>query len=319
MTSENTRSSPIAHPHHAHHLPGMVYAIFGYGVMTIFDTLLKSASRHGYPQTQMMVTVGAAFATTVVVMALLSGGVKRLKTRKLPFHLLRGYLSLIGFFSGFYAIRHIPLVDFYGIIFAIPIIITILSAVWLREHVGWRRWLAVGCGFAGVSVMLYSGAAAAPVRAVELGYFGAFGCAVFNAVSTVMVRRYGRGESNLTFSFYAGLCNVSVSGLLVLVFGWQGYAFWDGVATVGAGVLCGVGSVLLMTAFQHSPPAAVAPFQYTQMIWGAVLGYVIFHDVPTGATMIGAAIVIGSGWFTLWREARIAHAARKARRAAEIM
>ena len=297
----------------------MICAMLGYGVMVVFDTVLKNVSRHGYPQIQMMVTVGAAFAATVAVMALASGGLRRLETQKLRFHLLRGYLSIIGFITGFYAIRHIPLVDFYGIIFAIPILITILSAVWLREHVGWRRWSAVACGFMGVSVMLYSGTTSAPVRAVELGYFAALGCALFNAVSTVMVRRYGQGESNLTFSFYAGLCNVSVTGTLALLTGWQDYALWDGVATALAGVLCGIGSVLLMTAFQRSPPAAVAPFQYTQMLWGAVLGYIMFNDVPTGPTLAGAAIVIASGWFTLWREARLAHAARKARRAAAVI
>ncbi len=297
----------------------MGYAMLGYGVMVLFDTAMKDVSRHGYPQMQMMATVGVVFTITILSMAMASGGARRLQTRKLRFHLLRGYLSIVGFISGFYAIRHIPLVDFYGIIFAIPILITILSAVWLREHVRWRRWSAVACGFIGVSVMLYGGTAAASTQMEDLGYFAALGCALFNAVSTVMVRRYGQDESNLTFSFYAGICNMSVTVPLALIAGWQDYAFADGLVTVGAGVLCGAGSVLLLTAFQRAPSSVVAPLQYTQMIWGAVLGYIMFNDVPTGMTMAGAAIVIASSWFTVWREAQIARAARKAQRAAAIV
>ena len=281
--------------------------MLGYALFTLFDALLKSASRGGYPQWQLMATTGMVSIVTVSILAALTGGVKRLATRRLKFHIIRGCIGLVSFTCGLYAIRNIPLVDCYGVIFAAPIIMTLLSVVWLREHVGWRRWLAVGAGFIGVTIMLRAGAAAATTSAMQWGYAAALGCAVFNAVSLVMVRRYGRGESNLTFSFYSTLCNLAVTGSMLLATGGKTYAFQDLLAVAGAGVLSGVASVFLMTAFQRSPAAAVAPFQYTQMLWGAILGYVVFHDIPSRMTLLGAGIVIGSGWFVLWREARLAH------------
>lgn len=299
--------------HGAHHLQGMGYAVAGYGLVTFFDGLLKFVSRAGYPQWQMMATVGVFGAVTVLVMALLTGGIrKRLGTRKPGFHILRGMLGLIGFFSGFYAIRHIPLVDFYGIIFTQPLIIAILSVMWLKEPVGWARWSAIGLGFIGVSLMLRAGMQQAPSAGAMLGYAGALGCALFNAVSTLMVRRYGRSESNLTFSFYSALCNVAVTAALLSLLGGVAYAWQDFALLTLAGILVGSASVLLLTAYQLAPPAAIAPFQYSQLVWGGALGYVVFGDVPGAMMLAGAAIVIVSGWFVAWREARLARALRKA-------
>lgn len=288
-----------------HHLSGMAHALAGYALLTGFDTLLKLVSRHGYPQPQMMLTSGLVYLATIVALALLSGGLRRLATTRLRIYALRGYMNLVGFFAGFYALRHIPLADFYGIIFAVPILIVILSALWLHEHVGWRRWLAVACGFAGVMVMLHGGAAAA-TTAEKLGYGAALVCALLGAVTMVMVRRYGGGESSLSFPFYTSLCHGSVTAVIVALQGWQSYAWPDFVLLAAAGCICAIGSALLVTAYQHTPPSAVAPFQYTQMLWGVVLGYVLFHDVPTATVLLGAAVVIASGWTTLWREAKIA-------------
>lgn len=304
--------SPV-HPA-THHLSGMSYAIMGYAIMTVFDTLLKQVSQSGlYPQPQMMATVGLFCAATIALVALFTGGLRgRLGTKKLAFHLWRGLLSLGAFFVGFYALRHIPLVDFYGIIFAIPIFVTLLSVFWLKEHVGWPRWTAIGCGFIGVLLMLRMGVKQAPSAGEVWGYYAALGCAVLNALTSVMVRRYGRGESNLTFSFYTAVCNIAVSGALWLWSGGAAFAAFDLLLLALAGVLVGFGSILLMTAFQRSPPPAVAPFQYTQLVWGAVLGYWLFNEVPSFWSLTGAGIVIGSGLLVLWREAALARAIKRA-------
>lgn len=305
----------MTHRHHQqqHHLAGMRYAIAGYAIITIFDVILKLVSKQGYPQLQMMATVGVFCALTVALVALGNGGLRRLATQKPKFQILRGLIGLVAFLCGFYAIRAIPLVDFYGIIFAIPILITLLSVFWLKEHVGRARWVAVGCGFVGVTIMLRAGTTQAATTAEHWGYFAALGCALFNAVATVMVRRYGRQESNLTFSFYAALCNLAVTGSACLWLGqWQPYAPVDLAQMVLAGVLVGVSSILLMTAFQHSPPAAIVPFQYTQLIWGAIYGYLLFGDIPAFWSLVGAGIVIASGWVVLWREARLARALKQA-------
>lgn len=305
----------MTHRHHQqqHHLDGMRYAIAGYAIITVFDVILKLVSKQGYPQLQMMATVGAFCAVTVALVALCKGGLHRLATQKAKFQILRGLIGLVAFLCGFYALRAIPLVDFYGIIFAIPILITLLSVFWLKEHVGRARWVAVGCGFIGVTIMLRAGTTQAATAAEHWGYFAALACALFNAVATVMVRRYGRQESNLTFSFYAALCNLAVTGSACLWLGqWQPYTPVDWGLMALAGVLVGISSIFLMTAYQHSPPAAIVPFQYTQLIWGAIYGYLLFQDIPAFWSMVGAGIVIASGWVVLWREARLARALKKA-------
>ncbi|MEJ0063277.1 MAG: DMT family transporter [Alphaproteobacteria bacterium] len=235
-----------------HHLHGMAMGAAGYGIFTLYDTLLKQTS-HAYPQWQIMATTSATSAVLVMAFALMTGGIKRLKTSRPALHFARATFSVISFGCAFYAIRHIPLTDFYGIIFAAPIISTALSILWLREHVNWQRWLAVIGGFAGIIVMLKTGIAQAPTDTARLGYFASMAAAVLNSAVMIMVRRYGQGETNVAFSFYSALYCFLLTSALLLAWGGVAYATADLALVILAGALGGGASVLMMSAFLRAP------------------------------------------------------------------
>lgn len=288
-------------------LSGIICASVAYAALTLFDILLKYVNMSGYDQWQMMAVVGLFSALTALCLARCNGALHRqLATQRPKLHLLRGILGLIGLGSGFYAIRHIQLVDFYGVIFCFPVVTTLLARLWLKEPIGRHRWLSIGGGFIGVTIMLQMGMTPhASSAGTHLGYGAALVCALVGAVSTLLVRRYGQEESTLAFSFYSNLLMLLVMALLWLILGGKSFAFLDLLALAAAGILVGAAGSLLTRAFQRAPAATVTPFQYTQLLWGAVLSYAIFHDVPHMWSLVGAGIVIGSSCLALWREIRL--------------
>lgn len=195
----------------------------------------------------------------------------------------------------FTAIKYIPLADATTCYLAAPIFVTAFSAIVLREHVGWRRWSAVIVGFVGVIIALRpSGTTLAWPALIALA-----GCLCQSGL--MIVTRFVRGTPD-TF-----LATVQVAGSFV--FGGVLSAFHfvpppllitvllllSGIVNV-AGVLCLNRSLLL------APASVVAPFQYTMIVWAIVLGFLVFGDVPSLNTMIGAVIVAAAGMYIFLRE-----------------
>jgi len=172
-----------------------------------------------------------------------------------------------------------------------------LSVPILGESVGWRRWTAVGVGFIGVMVMLRPGAGMA-----NPAVLGALFSAVVNAVGFLLLRRFIASENRISFGFYANASTAIVTGLMMLAFGGVMPALPDLLAIAIGGVLGGTAYLFVTNAYRQAPAAVVAPFQYSQMIWGVLYGLVLFGDTIDAVTMAGAAVVIGSGLYILHRE-----------------
>lgn len=214
--------------------------------------------------------------------------------------ILRMVLSVSDGMLFFTAIKYIPLADATTCYLAAPIFVTAFSAIFLREHVGWRRWTAVLVGFVGVLIALRPTGAAFSWPAL-IALAGCLCQSIF-----MIVTRYVRGTSNIF------LATTQVVGSFV--FGGIVSAFlfvpptWilvvllliSGVVNVSA-VLCLNRSLIL------APASVVAPFQYTMIVWAIVLGFLVFGDVPSPSTMIGATIVAGAGIYIFLRERRVMH------------
>ncbi|ALG73664.1 S-adenosylmethionine uptake transporter [Azospirillum thiophilum] len=264
------------------------------------DTLIKVLTAD-YPVPQLMfVRSLVAFLLVGGYTLVRGGGIAAMRTRRPWGHVWRAFAGLISMGCFFYAFRELPLADVYVLSFAGPLFITALSAPLLGEPVGWRRWAAVVVGFGGVVVMAQP-SAGAPLVPVLVGLVAA----LFYALAALAVRGLSRTETSASIVLYLLLTTTVVSGALAVPVWTAPTAFGLGLMSL-VGVLGAGAQVLLTQAFRRAPPAVVAPFEYTGMVWASLFGWLVFGDLPTVPVLVGAMVIIGSGLYILHRETMMA-------------
>lgn len=211
---------------------------------------------------------------------------------------LRSLSGAIAAVGAFYAFTVLPIAQAYAIIFAAPMLITILAIPILGETVRLRRWIAVLAGLVGVVVVLRPGSAE-----IGLGHLAALGSAVAGALNSIIVRKIGAEERSVVMILYPMMANFLLMGL-ALPFVYVPMALGDlGLLAVVA-VLVLAAMSCLIRAYRDGSAVLVAPMQYSQIIWATLFGVLLFNEVPDGGTVLGAAIIIASGLYILLREAR---------------
>ncbi|WP_119421198.1 DMT family transporter [Desertibaculum subflavum] len=211
--------------------------------------------------------------------------------------ILRGFLLFMSSFLYFRGLAHLPLPTAAAISQSSPIIVTAMAAPLLAEAVGLRRWIAVLVGFGGALIIVRPGMAGFDWHALYI--VGSTTCSAFYQLVT---RKYGaqeRPEASATIATIVG--TVAATPFLPFDFVMP-TAWWQWAMFVGLGALAGLGHYFLTIAFSRAPAAIIAPFNYTQLLWAAALGFVIFGDLPDLWTWIGAGIIVASGLYIAHRE-----------------
>lgn len=277
-------------------LAGIGLAVLAFALYTTTDTIIKWVTAL-IPIYQIILTLAATNLIVFLIVARARGSLARVRTRHLSLHLLRALAALSGGFGAFYAYSKMPLADAYALIFAGPLFVTALSVPVLKEHVGWRRWSAVLVGFLGVVVMLRPG-----TSAFEPAALGALFAALGYAATVMMVRKLGSSESPYSYGIYGNILTIAITGTLGLAFGFIPINPLDFALLVGGGVVGSFAFLSMVAAYSRAPAAVVAPFQYSQMIWGTLAGYLVWRHTPDAITLVGAGIVATSGLYILHRE-----------------
>lgn len=282
-------------------------ALIAFLAFTGMDAIIKTLSQT-YPLTQ-IIALNALFGLLpVLALAARRGGVHALSTRKPWLFVLRGCMALVGAAGSVYAFSVLPMAMVYVIIFAAPLFVTALSVPVLKEPVGWRRWSAVLVGFAGVMVILRPG-----LGGMEWAMLVALGAALAFAGSAVLIRRFGRGEQATAFTFWLLLPQVLVYGTVALGTGAAITPSLGDLALAAlGGLLGGTASTLYAFAVKSAPAATIAPFQYSQLLWGLMFGYLIWAETPDHWVLVGGGIVVASGLYILHRETAVARRNRAA-------
>ena len=224
------------------------------------------------------------------------GGILALRTKRLHQHITRSILQFVSMICIFTAFGLMPLADAVAITFASPLFLTILSIPLLGEQVGVYRWSAVIVGFAGVLIIVQPGPGL-----LRSGALLPLANALINACVTIAIRRMTLTEASTTLVFYQTLVT-GVIGLLLLPFFWVAPDLADLALFSATGLLSGIAQFWWMQGCRYVPAAVAAPFSYTSMIWSLALGYLVWSDVPSAAVSAGAAVVIASGLYILYRE-----------------
>lgn len=276
---------------------GMLCALGGAACFVGMDSCVKLlAGRLPVLQTTFVIALIAPLPS--LLWALRHGGLARLRTRRPLLQIGRGALMLAGTLGFFVAVSHMPLADAYALIFTMPLMITVLSVPLLGERVDPARWGAILLGLLGVLIMLRPGGGLIGPAA-----FAALGGALCYALVNLIVRRAGASETAEAFVVWGNL-TMAAGAALLQPWLWTPPALADLPILALGGLLGGSAFLLVALAFQKAPAAVAAPFQYTQMIWGVLLGLVLFGDRPDPVVLLGGAIVIAAGLFVLHRETR---------------
>ena len=226
-----------------------------------------------------------------------AGGLRALHTTQPWRHLARIGTSFFAILMFFDSLRYLPLATCIAISFAAPLFMTAASVVLLRERVGIHRWAAVCLGFVGVLIIarpdgegLYS-LPALMVIASSLCF----------ALSQICVRWLAQTETDLRILVSQNL-GLLVLSSVALPFVWQPIP-WTTMAGIAVmAVLLILGQLFTVKAFRAAPVGVVAPFQYTELFWATLIGVALGDPWPESHVWIGAAIVIASGLYVLWRE-----------------
>jgi len=247
--------------------------------------------------------VGVRYASAFLLTLLISNPIVRpglLQTAKPKLQVIRSALLLGSTFFNFMAFRYLQLDEALAILFSTPFMVAILAGPMLGEWVGWRRWVAIGVGLAGVLVVVRPGLGGLQWAALLSGASAV--CYAFYSITTRMLARY---DSSQTTLFYSNMLGAAIM-LPVLPFVWTPpRSVLDGVLMVAMGAFGAFGHYLLILAHRHAPASVLSPFMYTQLIWATAFGYLVFANVPSRWTLAGAAIVIASGLYLLNRERRV--------------
>lgn len=241
----------------------------------------------------------------------------QLKTSNPLGHFWRGLVGVSAMGMGFLALGLLPLPEAVAIGYAAPLLVTVFAAMFLGETIRARRVTAVALGLVGVLVVLSPNLTAlqeggAPSEAV--GALAALMGAVFAALAQIHIRRLVRTEPVAAIVFWFSVTS-SALALLTLPWGWAVPNHEEAALLILAGVLGGVGQILLTASYRHAEAAVIASFEYASMLLALAVGYVLFDEVPTGTMLVGAAIIVGAGLLIVFRERSLGIERGKARQA----
>jgi drug/metabolite transporter (DMT)-like permease len=279
-------------------IAGMVAMLTGVAAFSLMDAGLKLLTAH-YPAVQVAALRGLCALPVVFVWAWYAGGIGQLIRVRWPLHLVRGLLSVGMMVSFTFGLRELSLARAYSLFFIAPTLIAVLSIFMLGERVHRAQWLAIAVGFTGVLIVLKPDTAG-------FGWAGSLailGTAFCYALSSVLVRIIGRSDSTQSMIFWM-TCMLAIGTTALALPDWrplvrEHYPILLGVALSGA-----VGQWGITEAFKRAPAASVAPLEYPGLAWVLIIDLLVWSVLPTWRTLLGAAVIIGSGVYLLRHEAR---------------
>ena len=289
-------------------LRGITLKIVSVAVFVGMQTCIKAAG--GVPAGQIVFFRSFFAIFPIIAFLAFKGELATAFTTKRPFnHIARGLVGVGAMGLGFFALTRLPLPEAITLNYAQPLLVVVFSSVFLGETIRVYRWSAVVVGLAGVLVIswpeltLLNSDQGLDDQEV-LGVLAALIAAAISAVAMLLVRNLVQTEKTATIVLWFS-STASVLSLFTLPFGWQALTPLQAALLVFAGFCGGLGQILMTAAYRHAEASVVAPFEYTSMILGVVVGYFVFGDVTSLNTLIGGVIVVAAGIFIIWRERRL--------------
>ncbi|MEO4044435.1 DMT family transporter [Hoeflea sp. CAU 1731] len=278
-------------------LSGIALMCFGVACLCVNDALAKALTA-SYSPLQIMFMRNIIALPFAILIALKMGGVSALKSTRPVTHLLRTVLWIAATLLFFTSVKLLQLAEATALIFVAPLFITAISALFLREHVGWRRWMAVIVGFIGVVIVIRPGGSTfQPASLLPVA------TALIYALLMISARWVDARESMWTLMLYLTGCSAFLSSFITPFF-WSAIRLEHLWLFVAIALFGTAGMTMMTQAFRLAPAVVIAPLDYTALIWATALGWFIWGEVPDSVTYVGAVVIISSGVFIIVREYR---------------
>ncbi|MEC5291677.1 DMT family transporter [Aurantimonas sp. C2-6-R+9] len=272
----------------------MLVAMAGF---VVNDTFVKLTSEELSPP-QIMAVRGVAASLLLFLLAWRMGALRPMRLALQPRLLLRTGADFMATLSYLTGLSQMPIANASAIFQALPLTVTLGAAVFLHEPVGWRRWAAIGVGFVGVIIIVRPGTDGFSVYSLSV-----LAAVVFSAIRDLATRRMDRAIPSLFISLMAAVA-VSLLGWILIPFtgGWQPVSAANALWLSCAAVSIIVGYIFIVQSMRTGDMGFVAPFRYSVLLYALVIGVVVFDDWPSTPVLLGSAIVVASGLYTLYRE-----------------
>jgi len=297
---------------------GALILVFGLFLFSIQDMIIKHFSDH-YSVLQVVYFRGLIAMALMLLFLILFNPTIPLMSQKPLLMLARGLLGFSSYTCYYLAVAAMPLAEVVAITFTMPLFVTAMSAIFLREKVGLRRWSAVFIGFLGVLIILSPSG-----EFNSLAVVFAFFAAITYASQTVLTRFLGSHDHPLTIGFNAIFIFTIASGVLSLLmysgvitvasthpslafFGrdWVMLETLDLLLLVVIGTIAAIGFYCLSRAYCISEASAIAPFEFTYIIWAILFGYLFWNEVPGVTTIFGVLVLVSSSLYVWHRERQL--------------
>lgn len=279
---------------------GVVLRLFAGFTFALMAGGVKLATDHGANIVEVLFYRNAFSLPMIVTWLLVGPGRAGIRVVRPSAHVWRAALGLTAMLFNFQALSMLPLAEATVISFSVPFFATALAAIFLAEPVGWHRWGAIAVGLVGVAVVAQPGSShIAPIAAL-VGIVAAFGVASV----TVTIRQIAATESATATVFWFGIASTVATGLVMPWFGQAHDALTWGIL-LWVGITGGIAQLFNTASLRLAPIPVLAPFDYMQLLWAVLLGWLVWDMAPTQATWAGAAIIVASGLYIVHRERRL--------------
>ena len=279
--------------------PAIVCMLCGAAILTLNDALIKGLAET-YPTGELLFIRGIFVWPWILIFAWRSGGLASLRIHNVKGQALRGICVIASAFLFINGLRHLTLADAIAVSFTGPLFITAMAPLLLGEKVGWRRWMAVILGFAGVVFMLRPGG-----EVLQWAIVFPLGAAICGGMRDLITRRIAGTETTVAVLAVTTTV-VLLAGLATAPFTeWVLPRLTEIVTFAISGALIAVAHTLMIEAFRRGEATLVAPFKYSSLLWATTFGFLMFGDLPDRWTIAGASIIVLAGLYVFYREAQL--------------
>jgi drug/metabolite transporter (DMT)-like permease len=304
MSSNNTRlvntSSEV--------MTGLILMFISVLISPVIDIFSKLAITT-VPSAQITAARFAVQALCMLPIVLWRRNLADTTWRQSLFHAIRGAIITISMISFVTTLKYMAVADAIAIFFVEPIILTILSSIFLKEAIGWRRYTACGVGFFGAILIIQP-------SFQQVGYVALLPVvsAVCIAISAMMNRALAQREDPWVMQFHMGLWGLLICAILLYIGHGSSSDVLDPVLPdtrawlylLGVGVTAAIAGIFGVYAYRSAPASTLAPLQYFEIVSATAFAWLVFGDFPDALKWLGILIIMGSGFYIIWRERRFA-------------
>ncbi len=278
-------------------LKGALLMMGSMAAFTVNDTLVKSAGQD-MPLFQ-LVAIRGALATVLVFILARHLGALHLNFPRHDRWLvgLRCVTELAATFFFLTALMHMPLANVTAVLQALPLTVTLGAAVFFGEAIGWRRIVAIAMGFVGMLLIVRPGPDGFSIYAIY-----ALIAVISVTARDLITRRMSEDVPSMVVTLATSLSITLAAAFASTFEGWVAISAASGAMVAGAAVFVLMGYLFSVMVMRVGEVGFIAPFRYSSLLWALGLGWAVFGDWPDAVTMLGAALVVGAGLFTLFRE-----------------